>query len=96
MSSRISHTSLDALDAYAQSVFWSFVLDFIEDPDDPNEPGYEECLITSRDQSQLLLFITVPDSRASGFPQPTEVRPGSLALVRAAALAHRSRQKWLR
>jgi hypothetical protein len=96
MTSRISHTSFDASDAYAQSLFWSQVLDFVEDPGDPNEPGHEECLITSRDGSQMLLFITVPDSRASGFPQPTEVRPGSLALVRAAALAHRSRQKWLR
>ena len=44
MTSRISHTSFDALDAYAQSVFWSQVLDFIEDPDDPNKPGHEECL----------------------------------------------------
>jgi len=39
------------------------VLDFVEDPDDPNEPGHEECLITSRDLSQLLLFITVPDGK---------------------------------
>jgi len=63
MTSRISHTSFDAHDAYAQSVFWSQVLDFVEDPDDPNEPGHEECLITSRDLTQLLLFITVPDSK---------------------------------
>jgi len=63
MTSRISHTSFDAINAYAQSVFWSQVLDFVEDPDDPNEPGHEECLITSRDRSQLLLFITVPDSK---------------------------------
>jgi hypothetical protein len=28
MTSRISHTSFDALDAYAQSVFWSQVLGF--------------------------------------------------------------------
>jgi hypothetical protein len=61
MTSRISHTSFDAIDAYAQSVWWSHVLDFVEDPDDPNLPGHEECLITSRDLSQLLLFITVPD-----------------------------------
>jgi hypothetical protein len=27
MTSRISHTSFDALDAYAQSVFWSQVLE---------------------------------------------------------------------
>ena len=44
-------------------VFWSQVLDFVEDPDDPNEPEHEECLITSRDRSQLLLFITVPDGK---------------------------------
>ena len=63
MTSRISHLSFDALDAYAQSVWWSEVLDFVEDPDDPNEPGHLECLITSRDLSQVLLFITVPDSK---------------------------------
>src|SRR6185369_2140448 len=48
MTSRISHTSFDAVNAYAQSVFWSQVLDFTEDPDDPNEPEHEECLIISR------------------------------------------------
>ena len=63
MTSRISHTSFDAMNAYAQSVWWSQVLDFVEDPDDPNEPGHEECLITSRDLSQLVLFITVPDAK---------------------------------
>ena len=63
MTSRISHTAIDAIDAYAQSVFWSQVLDFVADPDDPNEPGHQECLITSRDLSQLLLFITVPDAK---------------------------------
>jgi predicted enzyme related to lactoylglutathione lyase len=63
MTSRISHTSFDAIDAYAQSLFWSRVLDFAEDPDDPNEPGHEECMIMSPDRSQLLLFITVPDGK---------------------------------
>jgi Glyoxalase-like domain len=63
MTSRISHTSFDAINAYEQSVFWSQVLDFAEDPDDPNEPGHEECLITSPDRSQLVLFITVPDGK---------------------------------
>ena len=42
---------------YAQSVFSSEVLDFTEGPDDPNEPGHEECLIMSRDRSQLLLSL---------------------------------------
>ena len=63
MTSRISHTSFDAIDACAQSLFWSQVLGFTEDPDDPNEPGHAECLIMSPDHSQLLLFITVPDAK---------------------------------
>ena len=75
MASRISHTSFDARDAYAQSVFWSQVLDFTEDPDDPNEPGHEECLILSRDRSQLLLFITVPDGKAVKNRVHLDLRP---------------------
>jgi hypothetical protein len=75
MTSRISHTSFDALDAYAQSVFWSQVLDFVEDHDDPNEPSHEECLIMSRDRSQLLLFITVPDSKTVKNRVHLDLRP---------------------
>ena len=77
MTSRISHTSFDAINAYAQSVFWSQVLDFAEDPDDPNLPGHEECLITSRDRSQLLLFITVPDTNTPRANTSSLVRPSS-------------------
>ena len=75
MTSRISHTSFDARDAYAQSVFWSQVLDFTEDPDDPNEPGREECLIMSRDGSQLLLFIAVPDGKTVKNRVHLDLRP---------------------
>ena len=63
MTSRISHTSVDAHNAYEQSVWWSKVLGWTEDPDDPNLPDHEECLILSPDRSQLLLFINVPDEK---------------------------------
>jgi hypothetical protein len=63
VTARISHTSFDALDSYGQSVFWSQVLDFVEDPDDPNLPEHEECMISSRDGTEILLFIAVPDSK---------------------------------
>lgn len=63
MTSRISHTAIDAIDAYAQSVFWSRVLDFAENPDHPNSPGDDECPIFSADRRQILLFITVPDRK---------------------------------
>jgi len=63
MTSRISHTTFDARDAYAQSLFWSQVLDFSENPDDPNAPEHDECLILSKDRSQVLLFINVPEGK---------------------------------
>ena len=63
MVSRISHTSFDARNAYEQSVFWSKVLDWIEDPEDPNLPEHDECLIMSRDRTEVLLFINVPDDK---------------------------------
>jgi hypothetical protein len=76
MTSRISHTSFDAINAYAQSLFWSQVLDFVEDPGDPNEPEPEECLITSRDRGQLLRFITVPDGKKVEEPGASRPAPG--------------------
>ena len=63
VTSRISHTSFDARNAYKQSLFWSKVLDWAENPDDPNLPDHEECLIVSPDRTQLVLFITVPDDK---------------------------------
>lgn len=63
MTARISHTSFDALDACAQSVFWGSVLGFAEDPDDPNLPGHEECMIFSPDGAQRILFIEVPEAK---------------------------------
>jgi hypothetical protein len=43
------------------SRWWQAVLDYAEDPEDPNEPGHEECMIFSRDGKHRLLFIEVPD-----------------------------------
>ena len=63
MTALISHTTFDAADAYAQSVFWSRVLGFREDPDDPNEPGHEECMIFSPDGLTRLLFVEVPEHK---------------------------------
>jgi len=63
MSSRISHTTFDCHDAYALSMFWAKVLQFTDVPDDPNEPGDEECMIIDPLEVQRLLFIEVPDSK---------------------------------
>jgi predicted enzyme related to lactoylglutathione lyase len=61
VTAQISHMTFDARDAYAQSVFWGRVLDFAQDPDNPDEPGDEECMIFSPDGSQRILFIEVPE-----------------------------------
>ena len=75
MASVISHTSFDARDSYAQSLFWAAVLDWTEDPDDPNLPEHEECLIMSRDRSELLLFIRVPDEKVAKNRVHLDLRP---------------------
>lgn len=64
MTALISHTSFDSTDSYAQSVFWAQVLGFGEDPDDPNEPGHEECMIFSPDGRTRILFIEVPEKKS--------------------------------
>jgi predicted enzyme related to lactoylglutathione lyase len=63
MTAVISHTTIDAADAYAQSLFWAKVLGYAEDPDDPNEPDHEECMIFSPDGRTRVLFIEVPDTK---------------------------------
>jgi len=63
MTSYISHTTVDCADAYTLSVFWRAVLDYDEDPEDPNLPGHEECMIFSTDRTHRILFIEVPDAK---------------------------------
>jgi hypothetical protein len=63
MASYVSHTSVDCADAYALSRWWQTVLDYAEDPDDPNERGHEECMIQSPDRRHRLLFIEVPEPK---------------------------------
>ena len=39
MTSYISHTTVDCGNAYELSEWWKQVLDYVDLPDDPNEPG---------------------------------------------------------
>ncbi|EWT03295.1 hypothetical protein N865_18925 [Intrasporangium oryzae NRRL B-24470] len=63
MALSLSHTTVNALDAHAQSVWWADLLGYHEDPSDPNEPGHHECLILSPDESHRILFIEVDDPK---------------------------------
>jgi predicted enzyme related to lactoylglutathione lyase len=77
VASIISHTSFDARNAYEQSVFWAKVLDWTEDPDDPNLPEHDECLIMAPDRTQRLLFITVPDDKVVKNRVHLDLRPAA-------------------
>jgi hypothetical protein len=63
VTSYISHTTVDCTDAYALSKWWETVLDYVENPEDPNLPGHQECPISSRDGSHSVLFIEVPEKK---------------------------------
>ena len=64
MTSYISHTTVDCRNAYELSEWWKPVLGYTDLPDDPNEPGHEECMIIDPDTGHALLFIETPDSKS--------------------------------
>jgi hypothetical protein len=57
----ISHTTIDCANAYELSEWWKQLLGYVDIPDDPNEPGHEECMIQRPDGGHQVLFIEVPD-----------------------------------
>ena len=75
MALQLSHTTVNALDAYRQSQWWADLLGYHEDPDDPNEPGHEECMIFSPDGSHRVLFIDVPDEKQGRNRVHFDLRP---------------------
>ncbi|MEP1124646.1 MAG: VOC family protein [Ilumatobacter sp.] len=67
MSSRVSHTTIDCLDAFVLSEWWKRVVGYIDVPGDPNEVGHDECMILDPSSGHRLLFIEVGELRpASG------------------------------
>lgn len=79
MTSRVSHTSVDAQNAYTQSLFWAEVLGYRENPADPNEPGHEECLLYSPDEQHRILFIEVPEAKTVKNRLHFDLRPTDLS-----------------
>lgn len=64
MTSFISHTSIDCRDAHALSEWWKPVLGYTEDPEDPNLPDHDECLIVDpAGDGPAVLFLQVPEPK---------------------------------
>ena len=62
MTALISHTTIDCTDAYELSEWWKKVLGYVDLPDDPHNPGDEECMILHPENGQRLLFMRSPAS----------------------------------
>ena len=77
MVSFVSHTSVDCRHAYELSEWWKQVLGYDDLPDDPNEPGHEECLILDPDTGHRILFIEVPDTKETKNRLHFDLRPKS-------------------
>lgn len=64
MTSAIQYVAVDCRNAYELSQWWKPVLGYADIPDDPNEPGHEECVIEDPAGSgQALIFLEVPEPK---------------------------------
>ncbi len=63
MTCYVLHTMVDCADAYGLAQWWKQLLGYVDLPDDPNQPGDEECAIRSPDSGHELLFIQVPEAK---------------------------------
>ena len=75
MTSFVSHTTIDCSNAYELSTWWKQVVGYRDIPDDPNEPGHEECMIESAQTGHRLLFIEVPESKSIKNRVHLDLRP---------------------
>jgi hypothetical protein len=75
VTSFLSHTSVDCRDAFALSEWWKQVLGYVDIPDDPNEPGHEECMIQRPDAGHRILFIEVPEPKTGKNRVHFDLRP---------------------
>ena len=77
MTAFISHTSIDCGNAYELSEWWKQVLGYEDIPDDPNEPGHEECMIRSGADGHHILFIEVPEAKSVKNRIHLDLRPSA-------------------
>jgi hypothetical protein len=75
VTSYISHTTVDCRNAYELSEWWKPVLGYTDIPDDPNEPGHEECMILDPDTGHTVLFIETPDTKSGKNRLHFDLRP---------------------
>ena len=75
MTCYVSHTTVDCADAYALSEWWKKLLGYVDLPDEPNSPGEEECPIVDPVTGHEILFIEVPEAKATKNRIHLDLRP---------------------
>jgi hypothetical protein len=75
MTAFVSHTTVDARNAYELSEWWKPVLGYVDLDGDPNLPGHEECMIRDPETGHQLLFIEVPDEKSVKNRLHLDLRP---------------------
>lgn len=75
MTSFVSHTSVDCLDAYQLSEWWKQLLGYTDIPDDPNEPGHAECMIVDPSSGHRILFLEGADIKTGKNRLHLDLRP---------------------
>jgi len=77
MTSYISHTAVDCRNAFELAEWWKQVLEYVDDPDDPNEPGADECWIQRPDGGHPLIFLEVPEEKTVKNRLHLDLRPSA-------------------
>ena len=75
MTVKIHNITVDAQDAYAQSLWWTQVTGWPENPDDRNEPHHTHCWIGPQPGMTGLLFINVPEGKSGKNRIHLDVQP---------------------
>jgi predicted enzyme related to lactoylglutathione lyase len=75
MTVKVHNYTVDARDAYAQSLWWTQVVGWQQDPEDPNEPEHTHCWIGPGDGTPGLLFVTVPEDKTLKNRAHLDVKP---------------------
>ena len=91
MSCFVSHTSIDCRNAYELSEWWKTLLGYTDVPDDPNEPGHEECMIIDpAGRGPRVLFLEVPEEKTIKNRLHLDLRPRERTMADevAWAIAH--------
>ncbi|AWB93534.1 VOC family protein [Aeromicrobium chenweiae] len=75
MTSYVSHTSVDCLDAFELSQWWKGLLGYVDVEGDPNEPGDEECAIVDPGTGHTIWFLEVPEAKTGKNRIHLDLRP---------------------